>query len=79
MSVLTAPTEVIVCKYRRSLDALQADPAFDQDDAVIVADWLAGNTPASQIARDLRRSGYTVSSTVIKDHRRGDCACEVSA
>lgn len=78
MSLLTM-AEVTVCKFQRSLEALKADPEFDQDDAITVTEWLAGHTPAAHIARDLKRCGYTVSSTVIKDHRRGDCACDVSA
>lgn len=78
MTVIQAP-ETVLCKYRRSLDAIQADPEFDQDDAAQVADWLAGNTPASHVARDMKRAGYRVGATTVKDHRRGECACEVAS
>lgn len=78
MSVIQAP-ETVLCKYRRSLDAIQADPQFDEDDAATVANWLAGNTPASQVARDMRHAGYRIGATTVKDHRRGDCVCEVAS
>lgn len=76
MSVIQ--TEAAVCKYRRAVDALQADPEFDQDDAVQVAQWLAGVTPAAHIGRELRALGYEVSNTRIKEHRLGDCNCSVA-
>lgn len=78
MTVIQAP-ETVLCKYRRSLDAIQADPAFDEDDAEMVADWLEGHDPAEQISRTLRRAGYSVSATIIKDHRRSVCACSVAS
>lgn len=76
MSAIQAP-ETVLCKYRRSLDAIQADPEFDEDDAATIVDWLANHVSATAVAADLRRAGYGVSATVVKDHRRGECACRM--
>lgn len=78
MSVITKP-ETTLCKFMRAVDALRADPDFDDADELQVSQWLAGNTPASHIGRALRSLGHEVSNTRIKEHRLNDCNCRVDA
>lgn len=77
MSVIQAPEQVL-CNYRRSLDAIQADPEFDDGDAAAINEWLTHNTSANVVAIELRRAGYKVSATAVKDHRRNECICAVN-
>jgi hypothetical protein len=77
MSVITKP-ETTQCKFMRAVDAIKAHPNYDAEDANQVASWQDGLVPAEHIALDLRRSGFPVSATIVKDHRRNVCACTVA-
>ena len=78
MPVITqaAPT-TMACSYRRSIEALKTHPDYDHTDEAMVKDWENGHTSAARIANQLRTAGYQTSATIIKDHRRGECACRV--
>jgi hypothetical protein len=78
MSVVQAP-ETTLCKYMRAVDALKAHPDFDGEDALLVETWLNGDQPAEHIGLSLRTTGYPVSNTTIKEHRRNVCACSVAS
>lgn len=78
MSVLAmAPAQSIACSYRRSVDGLKAHPAYDSADAAMVQQWENGDVPAGMVARQLRSAGFQTSATIVKDHRRGECACRI--
>lgn len=75
-SEVTADTR---CKFMRAIDALRADPLYDEEDAVIVRDWLAWRVAAAEIGRTLRGLGYDVGTTTIKQHRLNDCGCSAAS
>lgn len=78
MSVLaTVATQIMSCSYRRSVDELKAHPDYDSADAALVKEWEAGYVSAARVARQLRTAGFQTSATIVKDHRRGECACTV--
>ena len=78
MSILaTAPTQAASCSYRRSVDELKTHPDYDPADAALVREWENGNVSAGRVAQQLRAAGFQTSATIVKDHRRGECACRV--
>lgn len=68
-----------LCKFMQAIDALKADPLYDDGDAAIVRSWLAWRVSAAEMGRTLRSLGYEVGTTTIKQHRMNDCRCSVAS